>query len=71
MRTELRTESLRRTTELGEFFSYGRQTAHYFDRPHESIPTGPIASDAAWRGPDLARSDEWRFVLDAGQVGID
>ena len=49
---------------MGEFLSYGRQTAHYFDRPHDGIPAGPIPSEAAWRGPDMARSNDWRFVLD-------
>jgi hypothetical protein len=53
---------------MGEFFSYGRQTAHYFDRPHDALPTGPIASDAAWRGPDVARKGDWRFVLDDAHV---
>jgi hypothetical protein len=53
---------------MGEFFSYGRQTAHYFDRPHDAIPAGPVASAAAWRGSDVARGDDWRFVLDDAHV---
>ena len=49
---------------MGEFFPYARQTAHYFERPHESVPTAPIGGEAAWRGSELAsRRDDWRIVL--------
>jgi hypothetical protein len=44
------------------------QTLHYFARPHENIPTTPIASAAAWRGDAMARSDEWIVVLRPSEV---
>ena len=50
------------------YFSYGRQAAHYFDRPHESIPTAPIEGASAWRGRDLAGRDDWRHVLAEAEV---
>jgi hypothetical protein len=47
--------------------SYAEQAAHYFDRPHEARPPGPLAGPAAWRGAELAPSD-WRNALDAAQL---
>ena len=44
------------------------QTLHYFARPHESIPTTPIASAAAWRGDEIARSDKWIIVLRPSEI---
>ncbi len=53
---------------MGEYFSYGRQTAHYFDRPHEGVPREPVAGPAAWRGPDLSASSGWRHRLSDAEV---
>ena len=39
------------------------QTLHYFDRPHEAVPTKPIASAAAWRGRDLPPLEQMAHVL--------
>src|SRR5262249_16787825 len=40
-----------------------------FDRPHESVlRESPLASPAAWRGPELAARDDWRVRLDAAQI---
>lgn len=50
------------------YFSYREQTLHYFTRPHEAPAREAIRSAAAWRGPELARSDAWRLRLDAAQV---
>jgi hypothetical protein len=47
--------------------SYAEQGAHYFDRPHEALPPGPITGRAAWRGAQLD-AREWRIGLDAGQL---
>jgi hypothetical protein len=47
--------------------SYADQGAHYFARPHESLPAGPIGGPAAWRGAKLAPRD-WRITLDAEQL---
>jgi len=49
-------------------FSYAQQAAHYFDRPHETVARRPIGGPAAWRGPALARRDDWRVRLDAAQI---
>lgn len=52
--------------------SYAAQTAHYFDRPHAGIPTGPIEGAAAWRGDALvgpaAGGDRWSTTLGAAQL---
>jgi hypothetical protein len=53
---------------MGEYFSYGRQTAHYFDRPHESLPTALVVGEDAWRGIDLAGRDDWRYVLSGAEI---
>jgi hypothetical protein len=46
--------------------SYAEQAAHYFGRPHEGSPPGPVGGPAAWRGADLDAS--WRVTLDAEQL---
>jgi len=48
--------------------SYAEQAAHYFARPHEGGPTGPVGGPAAWRGAEL-REGDWHVPLDAEQVG--
>ena len=47
--------------------SYAEQAAHYFGRPHEGLPEGPVGGPAAWHGADLAE-EAWRVALDAGQL---
>lgn len=47
------------------YFSYIEQTLHYFDRPHDSVATAPLASPAAWSAADLTADPGWRRVLDA------
>lgn len=44
------------------------QTLHYFARPHERIPTAPVASAADWRGDAMVRSGEWIDVLEPADV---
>lgn len=46
-----------------EYFSYARQTGHYFARPHEAPLREPLAGPAAWRGADLADDPGWRVTL--------
>lgn len=53
---------------MGEYYSFGRQTAHYFDRPHEAIPEARIGGSAAWRGAEMAGRDDWRHVLSPDEV---
>lgn len=48
---------------MPETLSYAQQAAHYFDRPHESIPREPLGGAAAWRGEDLRDRDDWRVRL--------
>jgi hypothetical protein len=48
--------------------SFSEQALHYFDRPHESMPSAPLGGPAAWRGEDLARRDEWIVRLDDGAL---
>lgn len=48
--------------------SYGAQCEHYLARPHQGTPAGPIASAAAWRGAEVAKTSDWRVVLTAKQV---
>ncbi|HYC56088.1 MAG TPA: TauD/TfdA family dioxygenase [Candidatus Binatia bacterium] len=33
--------------------SFGEQALHYFQRPHEALPTVPLTCPAAWKGPEL------------------
>lgn len=39
--------------------SFGAQALHYFNRPHEGPALAPVGGPAAWRGPDVARGDDW------------
>jgi hypothetical protein len=48
--------------------SFGAQALHYFNRPHERVAPGPVGGPAAWRGPDLARRDDWIVALGAADV---
>lgn len=44
------------------------QTLHYFARPQERIPAGPIHGPAAWRGEDMRQRNDWRLHLSAAEV---
>ncbi|HSW14362.1 MAG TPA: TauD/TfdA family dioxygenase [Solimonas sp.] len=44
------------------------QTLHYFARPHEGMPPGPVASPADWRGAVLRQGGDWQYRLDAAEV---
>jgi hypothetical protein len=48
--------------------SYAKQTAHYFDRPHEGPATAPVDSPAAWRGDRMADDPRWRAALRSEQI---
>lgn len=49
--------------------SFLEQAARYFVRPHESVPSAPIASPAAWLGRDVrARGAEWIVPLAPEEV---
>ncbi len=44
--------------------SFEEQLVHYFLRPHDHVPTGPVRAAAAWDGETLAaRPGEWTVVL--------
>lgn len=43
------------------------QTLHYFARPHQRIPEGPIDSPAAWRSNELSDAD-WQYRLSNSEV---
>jgi hypothetical protein len=47
--------------------SYAEQAAHYFGRPHEGLPPGPVGGPAAWRAAKLDVAS-WRVALDAEQL---
>lgn len=53
---------------MAEFFSYGQQSARYFDRPHEAPPSAVLEGPSAWRGEDLAASDAWRVRLSGESI---
>lgn len=44
------------------------QTLHYFARPHEGLPPGPLATPAAWRGAELQRRSDWQYPLGAEEI---
>lgn len=49
---------------MAAYRSFREQTLHYFMRPHEGVPPGPVDSPADWRGPDLkARPEDWMVAL--------
>lgn len=49
---------------MGSFRSFGEQTLHYFNRPHEGVPVGPVVHPAAWRGAGMAARTDWVVSLD-------
>ncbi len=54
--------------QMSNYRSFAARSAHYFSRPHDGIPDGPIDSPAAWRGDALAEGDTWRFPLSSDQI---
>lgn len=44
------------------------QTLHYFARPQERVPSGPIHGPAAWRGEDMRQRTDWQVRLSAAEV---
>jgi hypothetical protein len=53
---------------VSSYFTYAEQTGHYFTRPHDAPRHEPLDTPAAWRGPEVAGSDAWRFSLGDAQV---
>ena len=53
---------------MATYLSFAEQALHYFDRPHETIPSAPVGGPAAWRGQELARHDDWRIELTPAQI---
>lgn len=50
------------------YFSYAEQAGHYFDRPHDEVARTRVDTAAAWRGPQMSASDEWRCELTQDDV---
>lgn len=50
------------------YFRFIEQTLHYFDRPHEQVPTAPVLCEAAWRGDELPPLAELACTLDEAEV---
>jgi len=48
--------------------SFGQQSFHYFDRPHEGLPAGAVESPAAWRGDQLRDDESWRTAWTPGEL---
>lgn len=48
--------------------TFRQQALHYFDRPQDEIRRTPLETAAAWRGCELAASDEWVVRLGNEQV---
>ena len=53
---------------MDRYFSYGQQSGHYFNRPHERPAPGPVGGAAAWRCTDVADPALWRTALTAAQA---
>jgi hypothetical protein len=53
---------------MARYFSYGQQSAHYFNRPHEKPAPGPVGGAAAWRHADVTERAVWCQALTADQV---
>lgn len=50
------------------FRSFGAQALHYFDRPHNALPTGKIESPAAWVGRDLPALADMAYNLNDADI---
>lgn len=49
---------------MSAYRSFGEQTRHYFDRPHEGVPSGPLEGPSIWRGSEIAgERSRWCFEL--------
>lgn len=48
--------------------SFAEQAGHYFDRPHEAIPPGPVGGPAAWRVDELRARGDWLKRLSADEI---
>lgn len=48
--------------------TFAEQALHYFDRPHDGVPAGPVGGPAAWRGADLAGREDWIVRLGSEAV---
>jgi hypothetical protein len=49
--------------------SFGAQALRYFQREHQEIRRTPIVGPAAWKGLELAASDDWLFRLSTTHIG--
>lgn len=50
------------------FASFAEQALRYYDRPHETIPTGPLGGPAAWRGDVLRDRTDWIVALGDAEI---
>ncbi len=50
------------------FRSFKEQTLHYFDRPHDGVPTKPINSPAAWVGSAMPKLEAMAYHLGADEM---
>lgn len=44
------------------------QTLHYFARPQEGMPSGPLNIPAAWRGAEMRKHQDWQYRFSAVEV---
>jgi hypothetical protein len=51
-----------------QHLSFGAQALRYFQRDHEEVRRAPIVGPAAWKGSELAATDEWQFHLSAAHI---
>ena len=51
-----------------KYRSLVRQTLHYFARPHEGLPSGPLGGPAAWRASELRAGGDFRMRLSAKEI---
>jgi len=54
---------------MSNYNSFGRQTAHYFDRSHSVVPKNPIESAANWLGCDM-RPQQGNWLVELKQVEV-
>jgi hypothetical protein len=50
------------------YLSFGEQTLHYFDRPHDAPLMTPLEGPAAWYGSEMATRSDWRVRLSEAQI---
>lgn len=54
---------------MAAFRSFADQGIRYYNRPHKSVPAGPVTNAAAWKGSDLRHNQAaWHYQLTQSDI---